>query len=348
MEMSQTQPVADSQSELRVGIVGTGNVARRNYIPVLAAEADLSLGFFNRTRSKAEAIANECGGRVFGSAEDLMRWEPDAVFVLTSELDRLQASNALLDHYPRRLFFEKPLVARAGQAHVCEEDFFDARELLARAQACRCETAMIFNYRFFDQTLLARRLVTERRLGSVIGFAGLVHYACWSHAIDLVHHFAGPLSEVVALRSQASRCGANIEAVDICAAFRSVADATGTLIGTAGMNWEFPLFELTLSFKRGRLHFRGLDGDMELLDEQEGRHETYAIPRDHSRWDQYDASFRKSIVAYVSSVRHGRPAPVPGLAGLQELQVEAAIKRSLVEGRPVALAREFPLNLDAS
>ena len=40
--------------------------------------------------------------------------------------------------------------------------------------------------------------------------------------------------------------------------------------------------------------------------------------------------------------RAGAPPPVPGIAGLRELQFEAAIKRSIAQGRPVVLAEEFP------
>jgi predicted dehydrogenase len=338
---AQTPPVG--RGALRVGIVGTGNVARRNYIPVLAGEPGVSLGYVNRTPAKADSVAGEFGGQAFDSIGDLMAWRPDTVFVLTSEQDRLAAASALLDLRPRRLFFEKPLVARDGQAHVCEDDFVDARDLLGRAAASRCETAMIFNYRFFDQSLLARRLIRERELGPLTGVTGLVHYACWSHCIDLVHYFAGPLAEVVAVRSRESRSGGSMDARDISAAFRTVGDAVGTLIGTAGLPWEFPLFELTLSFGRGRIHLRGLDGDLELLDEKDGRHETFAVSRGHSRWDHYDASFRKSILAYLDSVRREEPPPVPGLAGLQELQTEAGIRRSIAQGRPVSLEAEFPL-----
>ena len=52
------------EKELRVGIVGTGNVARRNYIPFLADQEDVSLAYLNRTPAKAEAVANEFGGLV--------------------------------------------------------------------------------------------------------------------------------------------------------------------------------------------------------------------------------------------------------------------------------------------
>jgi predicted dehydrogenase len=267
------------------------------------------------------------------------------VYVLTRETDRFDVSMALLEFSPKRLFFEKPLVARQGQAKVTEQDFFDARLILQTAAEKGCETAMIFNYRFFDQSITARQICTERGFGSVINVMGLVHYACWSHAIDLVHFFAGPLSEICALQSRQPRTGAGIEALDVSATFRTEEDATGTLIGTAGLSWDFSLFELIFNLEGGRIHFRGLDGDMEVLDVAGKRHETLSIPRDRSRWDQYSRSFEKSIAAYLNTLREGKAPPVPGIAGLRELQVEAGIKRSIAQSKPVVLAEEFPLAL---
>ena len=86
---------------------------------------------------------------------------------------------------------------------------------------------------------------------------------------------------------------------------------------------------------------RDLDGDLEFIDYGRGRHEVHALSRNVSRWDQYRASFGKSINAYLESLRQGGPPPVPGMAGLQELQFEAALKRSIAQGRPVDVAREF-------
>ncbi len=84
---------------------------------------------------------------------------------------------------------------------------------------------------------------------------------------------------------------------------------------------------------------------MEVLDGSSGEQVVHSIPRDRSRWDQYNASFAKSTTAYLESIRQDQPPPVPGLAGLLELQVEAAIKRSIAQGRPVDLAAELPLDL---
>ena len=73
---------------LKIALVGTGNVAKRNYVPCLSYQEDVELGYYNRTRTKAEAIAEEFGGAVFDSLEALTAWNPDSIFVLTRETER--------------------------------------------------------------------------------------------------------------------------------------------------------------------------------------------------------------------------------------------------------------------
>ncbi len=328
---------------LKVAVVGTGKVAQNNYLPCLAAEPDVALAYYSRTRSKADACASKFGGLSMGSLRELMDWQPDTVFILTREMERFDAASALLELRPRRIFFEKPLVAHQGQENVTEQDFVDGRMILNAAGVIGCETAMVFNYRFFEHSLLARRIVAERDFGQALNVTGLVHYACWSHCIDLVHHFAGPLEVVSALQSRSEHTSGSMSAKDVTIAFRTTGDATGTLIGTTTLAWDFPLFELTFNFERGRIRMQDLDGDMEVMDARKMEVEHYRIFGAKSRWDQYNSSFNKSIKAYLDSVRQSQPPPVPGMAGLLELQVEAGAKRSIAQARPVNLTSEFPL-----
>ena len=330
-------------TKLKVAVVGTGKVAENNYLPCLANEADVSLGYFNRTRAKADTVAARFGGQVFGSLREVVDWQPDTVMVLTRENERYDVAMALLDLAPRRVFFEKPLVAHNGQENVTEQDFLDGRAVLRAAQAKNCETAMVFNYRFFEHSKLAKRIVTERDFGAVMNVTGLVHYACWSHAIDLIHFFAGPIAEISALQGQTEHGMSFLRARDVTAAFRTMDDATGTLIGTTTLAWDYPLFELSFNFERGRIRMQDLDGDMEVMDARAIEIERYHISAAKSRWDQYNSSFVKSVKAYLESIRQNAPPPVPGIAGLQELQFEAGLKRSIALNRPVALSSEFQL-----
>jgi predicted dehydrogenase len=229
---------------------------------------------------------------------------------------------------------------------VTEEDFYNARKMLVLAAQRGCETAMVFNYRFFEQTEAAKNLVAARDFGPVINVVGLVHYACWSHCIDLLQFFAGSVVEITALSGTIRHSGPaiKIDATDVAAALQMENGATATLIGTAGMPWQHPLYELTISFKNGRIHMRDLDGTLEILDSRSQMQETQSLSRHTSRWDQYSNSFHKSLHAYLESLRRGQPPPVPGTDGLRELQTEAALKRSIAERRPVVVQDEFPLS----
>jgi predicted dehydrogenase len=329
---------------IRVAIVGTGKVADQNYLPHIVKNDVVVRSYYNRTQAKAQAMAEKYGGRVAGSIAELMADDPDTVLVLTMETDRYQAADALLAHKPRRIFFEKPLVAMRGQADVSEDDFAKGKELLQRARTAGTETAMVFNYRFFEQTRRAKVILTERDFGRPVHFTGLVHYACWSHCIDLVLDFMGPAEVITALASgQPGPCMGSEDVTAVTAAVRLANDATGTIVGTCDVDFKLPLYELIFAYEHGRISMRDLDGSMEVLDYRTGLHEVYDLPRDISRWDQYRASFGSSINAYLDSIRAGDPPPVPGLAGLRELQFEAGIKRSITLGAPVVLDEAFPL-----
>ena len=328
---------------LKVAIIGTGKVARSNYLPYLATQPGIVLSYYSRTFEKAEACARDFGGQAFATVEALLADEPDTTLVLTHETQRFEATEALLSgkHVPKRLFFEKPLVAQNGQANVSEDDFLHARALLQRAETLGCETAMVFNYRFFEQTQRAQRVILERNFGTLTQATLLVNYACWSHCIDLLNLFGGRAIEITALAGITEYQGA----VDVSGAFRLESGATGTILGTSGTKFDHSLYELHFSFERGSLHFSDLDGSLEIYDHAIRYKETHNLIGNHSRWDQYRASFEKSLAVYLDSIRQSTPPPVPGLAGLEELQFEAALRRSIAQQRPVQVQEELPLLL---
>ena len=327
---------------MNVAIVGVGKVAQDNYIPALLRHKDVSLTCYSRTFENTESVAQRFGILAARTLAELFERGPEVVFVLTHVEQHLEATQSLLPFKPKRLFLEKPLVAKAGQAHVTEQDFWDGKDLLLQAQAAGTETAMVFNYRFFDQIQRAKRFIRERNFGNTISVVALTHFACWSHCIDLIMNFAGPVSEISAHQGTQAYPFEGADATDVAASFLIGEHATGVLLGTSGISWDLPLFELTVNFEGGRIHFRDLDQDMEVLDYRQNIHELFSQSRDKSRWAKYDQSFEKSVDAYLDSVRDGAPPPVPGIAGLLELQFEASIKKSIAEHRSVRPMEEFP------
>ena len=325
---------------LKIAILGTGKVARSNYLPYLSRQEDVILTYFSRTRVKAEECAGDFGGRVTGSIQELLEDEPDTVLVLTHETQRFEATSALLAGQPRRIFFEKPLVAQNGQANVCEGDFYKARQLLQLAHSSGIETAMVFNYRFFDQTQRAIKIIAEQDFGKLTQASLFVNYACWSHCIDLLHLFGGRVMFMTAFSGDMEYQNA----VDVAGSFQLLNGAMGTILGTNASNFEFPLYDIHLNFERGIIHFSDLDGALEVFTPEMRYKETYDLIGNHSRWDQYERSFQKSLDSYLDSIRQGVPPPVPGLAGLEELQFEAALRHSINEKRVVDVQYEFQLD----
>ena len=278
--------------KIKIGIVGTGGVTRKSYLPYLSTVADVEIGLYGRNTEKTQACSKELKIVVFDSLAKLMAWGPDSVMLLTKETDRLAAANEVLSFTPKRIFFEKPLTAAKGQANVSEEDFFNGAALLKKAQTINCQTAMIFNYRFFEHSLLAKQIIQERGFGKVLNVTALVHFACWSHCIDLIHAFAGTVTEISAFSGTSVREAAGMKATDVCVAFRTSDDAVGTILGSNALTWDLPLFEMTFNFERGRIRFQDLDGDMEVSDctlsaKFGRRQESYGISKDKSRWDPY-------------------------------------------------------------
>src|SRR4051812_22624348 len=108
---------------LKLAIIGTGNVTRKNYVPFLAAQSGVELAYWNRTPDSARTLAKEFGGTACDTLEAIMAWRPTAVLVLTAETVRHEISMRLLALGAEKMFFEKPLVAARGQANVQEEDF---------------------------------------------------------------------------------------------------------------------------------------------------------------------------------------------------------------------------------
>lgn len=326
---------------LKIAVIGTGNVARANYLPYLSGQEDVDLVYYSRTRSRTDECARDFGGQVAASLAELLDEDPDTILVLTPETERFGVTDALLDGRPRRLFFEKPLVARNGQDNVCEDDFLKARELLGRAKAKGTETAMVFNYRFFSQTVRMREVLAQRGFGKLVHACLFVNYACWSHCIDLLHLFGGRAAQVSALSPGIEHKGA----ADVAGSFRLENGATGTILGTNAADFESPLYQVIFNFEQGSLRFSDLDGPVDIYTPGSRYCETHSLIDHHSRWDQYSLSFEGSLAAYLDSIRKDEAPPVPGLAGLEELQFEVALRRSIALKRPVEVQDEFPLSI---
>ena len=312
----------------KLAIIGAGNVARLSYLPYLSKRDDVELLIHSRTLAKAKAVAEEFGGRVLETPAQVAAENPFASFVLTLEQDHLDAAGALVEAGVRHIFIEKPLNARHGQANVTEEDYFEAARFLRHAEAKGCKIAMNFNYRFYELSKKLRAIVAERGYGELKECSMMVNYACWSHCIDLLRFFGGRIRTVTAL-------GEKKENADLAGAFLLANGGTGTILGTNATDFSMSLYYVVLNFGKAIITFEDLDSEMSVYETGTQYRETFRLFGNLSRWDQYTASFAKSIDAYLASIEKGETPPVTGADGLRELQFEAALRRSAARKSPV-------------
>lgn len=329
--------------KLKIGMIGTGNIAVKSYIPYLSQRGDVDLFYYDRVYDRAWECEKKFGGKAVKSHEELMSFNPDTILVLTHETQHLAAASSLIKLHPQRIFFEKPLLAKNGQAEVCEQDFFDGRELCHSLNKNHIEGAMNFNYRFFDITGKLQELIASKQLGKLRQTTLFVNYACWSHCIDLLRLFGGNARIVTALESRAlyGICGSNQKSPDIVAAFELENGASGTILGTNGSSFFTALYSIVMNFENGLVKFSDLDACLSIHINDSRYIENCMLSPLFSRGNQYGDSFGKSLDAYINSIRKGLPPPVPVENGLMELQFEAALRRSAVQKRPVNVQTEF-------
>ena len=333
------------QRNLRLGVIGLGNVACNNYLPFLSRQENVELYCCSRSPEKAEACAERFGIHACGTPKELAGLKPDAIFLTVPEAHHCDVAYELLEDSPKRLFIEKPLHARRGQANVREEDFFEGLEFLKRAKECGTEIAVNFNYRFFEQTLRIRRLMESGTLGGLRESAWIVNYACWSHCIDLLRCFGGEVDQVSAVTGSRSFGTGGMQAADLAGAFTMENGASGILLGTSGSAFEQALYHVVLHFEHGTVSFSDLDAELRINLHGSDYRQTYELNANKSRWDSYAASFEKSLGAYLQSIVRGMSPPVSGMDGLRELQFEAALRRSAATGRRVAVGKEFAITI---
>ncbi len=125
----------DATMTLKLAIIGTGKVAREEYIPFLATQSDVSLGYFNRTAQSAHFdIAQQFPGPVVSERRDVADWKPPAPLILTSETARYQAAKTLINAGIPEAFLRNRW-SRPRARRVTEADFHHAKELLTLASS---------------------------------------------------------------------------------------------------------------------------------------------------------------------------------------------------------------------
>jgi predicted dehydrogenase len=148
-----------SHDRIRVGLIGVGDVAERDYLPEwhrLAEWAEISV-VCGRTPDRARQVAENYG---------LARWSTDYLEVVRSDIDAVVNLTPINTHYDvtlaaleagRHVYSEKPLASTPHEARSLQ----DAARARGLVLACAPSIAL------FPQVARVRSLVSAGRLGTV-------------------------------------------------------------------------------------------------------------------------------------------------------------------------------------
>jgi virulence factor len=103
------------ENKMKISVIGLGGIAKKAYLPILAADDSLELQLFSRSLpsiQNAQAI-----WKIEKSTEDLsgvIKWKPDAAFVLTNSAGHYEIAKKLLVN-GIDVFVEKPATLHVDQ-----------------------------------------------------------------------------------------------------------------------------------------------------------------------------------------------------------------------------------------
>jgi predicted dehydrogenase len=146
------------QSPPRVAIIGCGLIGRKRAGALGSAEL---VGCFDIRHDAAESLAVDFGGRALGSAEELLRLEPDIVIVATVHNELSEIACAALEA-GAHVLVEKPAGISVN----------DVEAIQARAAAVDRRVKVGFNHRFHPGIMRAIEVARSGRYGNVFYLRG--------------------------------------------------------------------------------------------------------------------------------------------------------------------------------
>ena len=144
-------------SDLRVGVLGAGWVARARYIPVLRRLSGVEVvGIADRHPDRANTLAQTCNARAFGTVEELLDAGLDAAFICTSPFSHADLARSAISR-GIHVLTEKPMAMSP----------VECREMVAAAKAAGVKLGVSHNFLFSRSMLRARRLLRAGTLGEL-------------------------------------------------------------------------------------------------------------------------------------------------------------------------------------
>jgi predicted dehydrogenase len=357
----QEAEVAD-RGPIRVGIIGTGGIARYLHLKQYAKCDDVLVAALCDVNEEAVAAAQGHWGLV-----DAAAFTDAEIMFAEADLDAVSICTPNDSHHALAL-----AASEAGVAVLCEKplalDAAQALEMATSVEASGVVNMTGFSKRFFPAARLAKSLIEQGELGEITMLEG--HYVqgwglrpdvplVWrlqrdkagsgslgdlgSHLFDLARWWVGEAREVTALTStfvseRSLTTGKGMGSVDVDDHVGFLVRFQGGAVGT------FTASRVVASIHDDcRLTAHGTKGSLTFTTQQQAKLQvclgeavqraepftSYEVPRTHERLDE--------IPTFVRAVKAGRPVEPSFIDGLRCQEMLDAVLESAQTGRRVLL-----------
>ncbi len=143
---------------LKIGVIGCGKIAQVRHIPEYDENPNCELAaFYNRTPESAEKCAEEYGGKVYKTIEELLASDVDAVSVCVPNFQHAEVSIKALEA-GKHVLCEKPMSVTLEEAIAMVEAADKAGKILMIGQ----------NQRLAKAHVEARKIIESGELGKIL------------------------------------------------------------------------------------------------------------------------------------------------------------------------------------
>ena len=317
---------------LRFGLVGAGGIAR-SYVDVFAGVDDAHIvGVADPDLDAARVLGAALGARTATSFAAMVEAvELDAVIVCTPPNSHPSIALAAID---------------AGLGVLCEKplaiEIDAARRMVAAATAAQTPFTMATKFRFVEDVLAARALITDGTIGEVIqlenSFASRVDMRNrWNsnravsgggvlidngtHSVDIARSFLGPIEAVLTLERPRSQPLDVEDSVQLL--LRAVSGATATI----DLSWSYDNTTDTY------LQVYGTEGALRV-----GWRESAVRANAAGEWVRFGQGYdkiwcmRSQVQNFCGALRGTEPLAITAADAIASVQVIVAAYRSLELG----------------
>jgi predicted dehydrogenase len=327
--------------QISVGIIGCGSITRFRHAPEYKANPYVKeIVFYDNHINRALALAEEFGGRVAETLEDLFK-DPEIVAISdcsSNESHHINSTNALL--HGKNVLCEKPLAISVKHAE----------EIVAAQKKSGKKLMVDHNQRLTKAHQKAKEIIQKKEWGEVLTFKTTFGHhgpeswgvdksnATWFfkkersrtgvagdlgiHKIDLIHYLLDDeVEDVHAFHGTLDKVDENGDPIEVCDNVVAILKTKKGRIGTAAFSWTYYGSEdnsTTIYCQNGIMKIYHSLEDQIMIEMKDGEIIKYQLEAIQTNDKQTNTGI---IDAFVDAIIHDKEPIITGEDALTSLRV---------------------------